>query len=65
MSMQKVLSPSYSQNNVPNGLDRFQTSAFAGLHLLIGSKLRFTKLQKLGLSPQTVCNLTFCFAKNR
>jgi len=30
---------SYFQNNVPNGIDRSQIFAFAGLHLLIGSKL--------------------------
>jgi hypothetical protein len=30
---------SYSQDNVPNWIDRVEAFAIAGLHLLIGSKL--------------------------
>jgi hypothetical protein len=55
-----------SQNNVPNWIDRFQTFAFAGLLLLIGSKLISLNCKNSPPSAdQTVCNLTLLFAKNR
>jgi hypothetical protein len=40
---------SYSQDNVPNGIDRFQRFAFAGLHLLIKGKAGLTDMDSNAL----------------